>query len=216
MAVGSADVGSFLIYNFCWLDLCEAIQELRKIFPTIEEKSLDSYAASIFSTSKKLFAVLLCTSAGIQSRAISKFIEESVTDADLPFARVYPSDRNANLSNRLNKTYTLARESHTSCTCSNHASCGIRAISTWHRMEIQNLCRDQWLVLAPIFESSPGAIPPHLFLEDGVVLPYTEDREADSAAIKFGGYSEVWAVRIHPSHQKLLKSTDPLVLLSFL
>ncbi|KAE9370829.1 kinase-like protein [Stipitochalara longipes BDJ] len=190
-------------------------QQLRKIFPTMEDESVELYTDSICSTSKKLFAALICSSSGAQSRAISNFIQEGIDDTDLPFSRLYLSDKSANLSGRVNQMYTLARDAHVSCTRTDHASCGINAISNWSRDQVQSLSRDQWRVLAPIFESTPGTTPPHLHISDSAVLPFTEDHENDPESVKFGGYSEVWAVRIHPAHQKMLRSTsrspEPLI-----
>jgi hypothetical protein len=184
-------------------------QELRKICPDMEEQRREVYINAICSTSKKLFAILLCTSSAGNVRFICDFIDEGVNDADLPLTRVYPNGGTLSSHNR--RMYTLARADHRSCMLLDHSSCGINLFSKWHRMEIQNLCRDQWLALAPVFESVPGNIPPHLSLDDAVVLPYIQDWELDVTRIKPGGYSEVWPVRIHPAHQKLLKSADPLV-----
>lgn len=182
-------------------------QHLRKIFPTMDKESLEFYAESICSTSKKLFAVLICTLSGAQSRAICNFIQEGINDTDLPFERLYLNDRPANSSGRY-QMYTLAKKEHeASCTFPIHTLCGINTVSNWPRDQVQSFCRDQWLVLAPIFESTPGTDPPHRSFPESVVLPFTEDWENDSAAVKFGGYSEVWAIRIHPAHQQLLPTS---------
>jgi hypothetical protein len=59
------------------------------------------------------------------------------------------------------------------------------------------------MVLAPVFkkEERPDVIP-HIELNDACLLPFIEDREKHDKMA--GGYSEVWGVRIHPAHQKLL------------
>jgi hypothetical protein len=60
-------------------------------------------------------------------------------------------------------------------------------------MDIQKLCKDQWLALAPVFKSSSGEIP-QLDLHRNTLLPFTEDQELNPISVRGGGYGEVWAV----------------------
>lgn len=188
-------------------------QELRKIFPTMDEEKIEFYTHCISSSSRKLFAVLLCTSSGAQgnqSRAICSFIEEGVTDIDLPFERLYPSHPD-NPALSLNQAiFTLARKPHASSSkeLGHTPLVGFNAVLRWPRLEVQNFSREQWLVLAPVFEGPPGTTPLDLCFQNSIVLPFKEDGENDEELLKFGGYCEMWPVRIHPAHQKLLTPTS--------
>jgi hypothetical protein len=65
--------------------------------------------------------------------------------------------------------------------------------------------------MAPIFENGPSFIPSHYELDNRVILPYVEDKERDVGCVRHGGFSEIWGVRIHPAHQQMLSSQNPLV-----
>lgn len=181
-------------------------EELRRIFPRMDRDPLDHYVHVICTKATRLFAILLASSIEIQE-AICELLDEGITDANLPFVRVplYGVDRE-----RRSSPYTLAKYEHTNCQREDHAGCGIRALSNWHGVEIQSLCRDQWLALSPIFRRASKGIP-HYHFEDNTVLPFTEDDENNNEKMKSGGYSEVWAIRIHPAHQDVIRSSDPSV-----
>jgi hypothetical protein len=182
-------------------------EELRGIFPIMGSDELDHYVEVIRSEATKIFAVLLC-SAGIQGE-ICKLIGEGVADSDLPLVRVHGVRKK-----RRSASYTLAKKEHGRCKVhgfcqvEGHAECGIKALSSWDRMEVQNLCRDQWLTLSPIFKACPQEVP-HYDFDDAVILPFIEDEEKNK--LLHGGYSEVWGVRIHPAHQEILISSNTSV-----
>jgi hypothetical protein len=181
-------------------------EELRDLLREVEDEALDYLATLICSTSKKLFTVLLY---GFKSEAkvICRLLSYQVTDKDLPFTRI-PFGQNP--PNVTNPPWHVGRNKHGECDKADHSSCGIPCLKAWHQMDIQNLCKYQWLVLAPIFQSSSGEIP-QLDLDDNTVLPFTEDDELNPIYFRGGGYGEVWPVRIHPGHQNLLHSTHPNV-----
>jgi len=182
-------------------------EELRILFPEVDDDSLDYLATLICSNSKKLFTVLLY---GFKSEAkvICSLLDYQVTDKDLPFTRI---PLGQNLPNVTNPPWHVGRNKHGECDKADHRSCGIPCLETWHQMDIQNLGKYQWLVLAPIFQSSSEEIP-QLDLDDNTVLPFTEDDELNPIYFRRGGYGEVWPVRIHPGHQNLLPSTHPKVI----
>jgi hypothetical protein len=188
---------------------------LQKMFPKMDTPILTKHVELICDGSTKIFAILLYSSSGKHRQAIRSFIEEGISDEDLPFSRVPIVDANGGSSHSqtlTNPRYTLGRSTHDACYLRHHNGCGIKAFSKWKRMEIQTLCRDQWTTMSPVFERPPTAIS-HYELVDTIVLPFIDDQEMVPGGIKEGGYSEVWATRIHPAHQNLLPSTDPLVCL---
>jgi len=174
-------------------------EELLFMIPELNKEQLDQCTRLICSDSKKLFAILLCEF-GSKARVIYSLLGE-VSDKDLPFTRI-PLGHN---------TFHPGRKSHVKCHKSDHRSCGIGRLSDWHQKEIQKLCKNQWLALAPTFWSSSGEIP-QLDLHRNTLLPFTEDQELNPISVRGGGYGEVWAVRIHPGHQNLLPSTHPKVI----
>jgi hypothetical protein len=107
-------------------------------------------------------------------------------------------------------SYTLAKYEHKNYQTEGHAGCGIMALSNWEGRDAQILSRDQWLALSPIFKRASKEVP-HYHFENSTVLPFTEDDENDKEKMMYGGYSEVWAVRIHPAHQDIIRSSDPSV-----
>lgn len=166
------------------------------IYPKLDERHLDIAANHFYTKAQKVFVMLFYRSNRAYRDAILGFIEDHVTDGDLPLARV----RSSTMFNpRGRPIYTLGKK--------NHNNLGISSLSSWRASDIEDLCRDQWAVLAPIFRSHLDFVE-HLVLDSSIVLPYIEDQETDRKKVKRGGYSEVWGVKIHPAHQYLLSSKD--------
>ena len=180
---------------------------LKELFPHMAEPKLAHYVDSIYRDATKIFGFLLCrSSCNDCGKIIKKLIDENISDTDLPFSRIHAHSTNTGSSNSqivASSAYTLGRSS---CPCDRHKECGIKAFSKWKRIDIQDLDRDQWITLAPVFENLA-----HYNFGDNVILPFTDDRQRFPEEIKMGGYSEVWATRIHPAHQKILQSNHPLV-----
>jgi hypothetical protein len=179
----------------------EMAKELRNIYPDMKEPAISSYATTICKTAKKLVAVLLCIGKG---KFICAFLNEGLSDADLPFVRSRPFS-----------PFDLCIASHagpSGCLKQDHKGCAIKAMSSWNARDIQEMCREQWLVQAPVFENIPGQNIPHKDLDDNIILPYIEDHEGlqDFTSAR-GGYSHVWGVRMHSAHQKVYQSADPNV-----
>jgi hypothetical protein len=180
---------------------------LQELFPHMAGPKLTHYVDSIYRNATKIFGFLLCRSSWKDcGDVIVKLIDEGISDTDLPFSRVPAHSTNTSSSNSqslASSKYTLGRSS---CPCKHHIKCGINAFSSWRRMEMESLCRDQWITLAPVFENLA-----HYDFEDNIILPFIDDKERFPEEIRRGGYSEVWATRIHPAHQKILQSTHPRV-----
>jgi hypothetical protein len=176
-------------------------EELQGLFPTMSGDRLENYVKVICTKATKIFAVILF-SPPRKSEAILTFIDEGITDANLPLVRVY--------RRRGSPTYTLAKKEHDECHEQGHRGCGIKALSKWGRTGIQNLCRDQWLAQAPVFKKCEQEIL-HYEFDGAVILPFTDDEENAEGGLKIGGYSEVWGVKIHPAHQDILISADTSV-----
>lgn len=170
-------------------------KELQTYGITRGRKDLSSYVKDIHTKAKKIFAVLLCRSKG---DSIFSFIDEGIGDKDLPLRRCEP--RNA---------VSLGANNHALRLCIyGHQGCGLRSTSVesgWSRQDVRDFCRDQWLVLAPVFQQHQDGPIPHFELEDNVILPFIEE---DKCQISSGGYGRVWKVKIHVAHQKLYTSNS--------
>ena len=163
---------------------------------TIKYVMAFEYAESICSNSRKVFAILV----GIgKSKSICAFVRENIADKDLPLVRFYSEPH---ISTRRNgHPYTLRTKGS--------PEKAIEAMADWSDRDIRNFCREQWWVLAPVFDEMK-----HYELDDSCVLPFIEDHEGEHDQTKSGGYSQVWGVRIHPAHQHLYKSANPSVSMS--
>jgi hypothetical protein len=188
----------------------EVKRELRKIHPSLDELRILSYTSSICRTSRKLFALLICCKKGSY---ICEFLDEGITDQDLPFLRAYRKADSGHYTQA--QEFDLCTKDHIHCQREIHRDCGIKPMISWTQREVRILCRDQWLVLAPLFRKTSGKIP-HVDLDENTILPFIEDQELRQDSRKGGGYSHVWGVRIHSAHQNVYKSTDPEVLRSCL
>jgi hypothetical protein len=142
---------------------------LQRIFPRLREQNVARYTDKILSTSK-LFALLLCTSE-TRIQAILQFVDEEITDSDLPFVRV--SSKMADTTNS-GLIYSLCRKDH-GREPEGHVSCGIKTVSSWSQRDLGNLWRDQWVVQAPVFGKATDAIP-HLDMPREVVKRKVVDK----------------------------------------
>jgi serine/threonine protein kinase len=175
---------------------------LHEAHPELDGRRIRSVTKHICTETPKLFAILLlCSSNQIFCPNILDIINSNVTDEDLPLVRVYYSG---------STEYTLGKRKHKSCRREHEGECGIHALSSWRRHHIQDLSREQWLPLAPVFKSYPNRIKHHI-LDDSTIMPYIEDQENEEGGIREGGYGEVWGVKIHPAHQDLFSLSDSSV-----
>jgi hypothetical protein len=174
---------------------------LEEIYPRWNDRELDQASVRICTEAPKLFAVLLfCGPDESFCSKIMDFLAANVTDENLPLVRI-PLE---------SSRYTLATKEHKACQRNHPGNCEIPILSEWTARIIADLCRDQWLVLAPVFRSYDDYVR-HYELDNSTIFPYLKDKEHDLGAVKIGGYSRVWGVKIHPAHQFLLPLTDSWV-----
>lgn len=140
---------------------------------------------SSLTTRRKIFGTLVRID---KAAWITHFIDEGLYDSDLPF---YFSNSN--------EPY----ESVTRTTKEGH-SVPIH-FPRWKHFEREAFEQWQWEFQAPFFQvtatNGQRKRPLHYSLGHNTILPFTEDFEGDGMGDMISaGYSEVWRVRIHPSH----------------
>jgi len=163
--------------------------ELQRTLVYENPRDCEKTASSIVHQAKKLFAILVLLD---RPAFIQTFLDEGITDEDLPLSRIETTN---NVHGSLSFNYSHIR------TCS---GLPVNALRIWESHAIEEFLRVQWMFLAPVFNF--GEEIKHYDLADNCVLPFIEDEERTNA--KFGGYSHVWGVRIHPAHQNLYRSTS--------
>ena len=83
----------------------------------------------------------------------------------------------------------------------------IEAFKNWSDEEIEDFDRIQWWMLAPVLTRKE-----HHELDDYPILPFiTFEANDEMKRRKEGGYSEVYPVRIHPSHHNFWEPSEQLV-----
>jgi hypothetical protein len=156
---------------------------------------LSNYVTRIFETARRLFAILVLAE---RPSDIFSFIDEGIGDTDLPFVKEPPGACN---------DYKLCIQKHGDCpTRRTECTCEIRAMLKWSCPAASKLYTLQWQFLAPVFQKDPGTVPKYYF-HDSIVLPF-ENNEQEHRK-ESGGFGDVWPVRIHGAHQKLLDATNP-------
>jgi len=76
------------------------------------------------------------------------------------------------------------------------------AFAQWTPRAIETFRREQWCFIPPSFD-----IGQHYEFDDNTILPFIEDNESRNPVMfRVGGYSEVYAVRIHSSHHRFWHS----------
>lgn len=118
---------------------------------------------------------------------IRYFIEQNVTDSDLPLQKVAPPGSNI---------FTLGFD-HSS---GDHIE-PIACLDRWNPATIRMLEEWQWSTLAPTFQRGETKDIKHISLPDDMPLPFMADSQYDTgSAPVHGGYSTVFKVVIHPAH----------------
>jgi hypothetical protein len=142
---------------------------------------------------RKMFAVLVLAE---MSSSISEFIEEDISDLDLPLYRN---------EGTMGRKYQDASENirKKPLKCFNY--------ETWSPTKLRNFETYQWTMLAPFFSQGDCGDVKHYPLQDQHILPFISPQEPEDEDIEYlGGYGKVFMVRIHPEHhnfqdQKLCK-----------
>jgi hypothetical protein len=172
-------------------------EELKRVEPTMDEKQLGQYTERIYSEAKNVHAAILYATRGECGDEITRLLDEGITDVDLPLARTYGQSDGV----QSQTPWKLGRKDHYNCYKPDHSSCGIETISEWSDEYIQDLDRDQWALLAPVFEFDLGNVQRYEF-HDWTIMPFIEDEENNTR--RCGGYSEVWKVKLHEAHQRVV------------
>jgi len=139
-----------------------------------ELSELDNVAESTCRTARKVFAILACMKKGPE---ICSLLRDGISDEDLPLTRC-----------KTNGEYMLRRTS----------GIPIKTFERWNDKDIEKFDRIQWWMLAPVFEDKE-----HYELDKNIILPFIPFKtNPEMEKKKEGGYSEVWAARLHHAHHK--------------
>lgn len=195
-----------------YITVKEVSSQLSRDCPQLSSEQNDECAKAICAKAKRLYTILLCMNIEIdKGHCILDFLEGGISDNDLPFLR----------SNHGTEPWAQAKgaklelcTAHHFNTCfrHSHSGCGIKALESWQAREVRVLSRDQWQVLAPVFEPLKNGKIPNYNFDNNIIFPYVEDHQTvNDSYVKSGGYSHVWGVRMHWAHQKIYKSTNPKV-----
>jgi hypothetical protein len=174
----------------------KCIQETLITVPTVEEivrvgnneigtKEALKLAEKTCRCAKQLFAILACINKGPE---ICSLLAEGISDTDLPFRR---TDNNR-------EPFELQRK-------------GGESIETlksdkWTEDDLEQFGSKQFWMTAPIFEDKR-----HYELHDNTILPFLHFEPSKIPMSIQGGYSEVYPVRVHPSHHQFW-SSEPKVM----
>ncbi|KAK3987700.1 hypothetical protein QBC44DRAFT_294686 [Cladorrhinum sp. PSN332] len=138
-------------------------------------------------TFRKILAILLLM--GQKKERIHAFIDEDVSDADLPLAVADPVSVTST-TGKARKSYQLRRKKD--------PETRLKCFKGWKVAEMEKFENWQWSVLSPYFgrdSTSPRKIP-HYVLPNQAILPFLDLHLIDSR----GGSSEVYKAAIHCDH----------------
>jgi hypothetical protein len=155
----------------------------------VSEEEANSSSEDILNSALRLFAILVYVRRG---KLILDFRKEDIDDTHLPFSR---SDKSSKA-----RAYKL---------CSRrHPGEPIKCMERWDRDLVDEFGRDQWCMLAPVFEFHDGI--KHYDLDDNCILPWAEDEERNGSTID-GGHGSVCRIAIHPAHQRIVGHVNQMV-----
>lgn len=151
------------------------LEMARKICPETTHGRLESFGH--YDTScRRLFAILLMIE---KPSKIWQFVDEGITDADLPFLKVQAGNKITLVRNRAEGIW-------------------INCVSGWRNTTIVRFGEKQWTILAPVFKRTlEDKRIQHHYFEDEVKLPFTWKRLKTASP---GGSCDMYKARIHPSH----------------
>lgn len=153
-------------------------QELNRVLSDqISPDGLRSYARSISSHFKRIFATLILIGKG---ETIGEFINEYHSDGDLPLVM-------------RNQDKFLHQKAYPEVPLT---------LKNWSMMAIDNFEEMQWSLLAPVFLGTQTSIPVYR-LHDATILPFIEDSRREllpTEAVMGGGLPTSFRVKIHPDH----------------
>ncbi|OJD29027.1 protein kinase domain-containing protein [Diplodia corticola] len=135
-------------------------------------------AERVCAEARNLFAILAYLKKG---QDICSFLDEGISDKDLPFERIKNSK----------SKFALQRKDRSR----------IETLDAWEEADLESLGGTQWCMIAPIFKDETKHYKFHM----NTVLPFMDpegDEEEEPVNKSGGGYSEVFTTRIHPAHHK--------------
>lgn len=134
---------------------------------------------------RKIFALL--TIVEVPSSIVA-FIEENVSDQDLPLTLV----KNG-MTRLLYRRGDKKKQTPLRC---------FKDERQWSPMKCENFCEKQWCLLAPFFSPSDGdGVVKNYILQDEHILPFLALEDTPSHGVdKTGGSGRVKMVHIHPDH----------------
>lgn len=146
----------------------------------IEPAEINDVAETACRIAKTIFAILAYMKKGPE---ICSLLRDDVSDRDLPLRR-RRNDKG---------DFLLERKS----------GVPIETFERWDDKDREDFDRTQWWMLAPVFRDKE-----HYELDDNVILPFIPFKTNADTAQKEGGYSKVYAVRLHPAHHRFWESSE--------
>jgi hypothetical protein len=153
-------------------------------------KSEAETGASPVRTYRKIFAMLVRMD---KVNSIFKFIEEEVSDEELPLMQYIPPEETQGNSIQLRRK--------------NGATRPLKCFDGWKDKSVRHFFRDQWEMVSPFFAQGEHCNVRHYQLADADILPFTYDSHDEQGSngpglLERGGFGEVFKVQIHPDHHK--------------
>jgi hypothetical protein len=168
----------------------------------------DTFATRVVNHVKKLFTVLVFIG---QEHSIASLLSEGLTDHDLPLSRRENPD--FSLSESGTSSLTIRRSKSTSLILESGDS-STRAFTIfeqWKPQTVGHLLSAQWLVLAPVFNSTGS----HFNLAVDCALPLLPS-SSDAPSVGTPGNSEVKKCLLHADHYRPGSSVNTYLLYSIL
>jgi hypothetical protein len=155
------------------INIASIKQDIMEGDSSIEPVRAAEVAVKVCNIAPKMFATLAYMKRGHE---ICALLEDGVSDADLP------------LIGKKNDAggFTLQKVS----------GVPIKIFGPWYDDAREDFDRIQWWMMAPVFKSKE-----YHELDESTILPFIPfEGNEETEKRKQGGYSEVYARRIHPSH----------------
>ncbi|KAH6715694.1 hypothetical protein BKA61DRAFT_671985 [Leptodontidium sp. MPI-SDFR-AT-0119] len=172
-------------------DLNQLITE-ESVYRHLKEKDLildQRPQHRIHESAPKLFAILVSEKL---ERHIFNFLDEGISDDDLPFVR-------------LSLTHGGGEHSQYQLCSRRHPETVIKCTLDWNQIDIRRICQTQWSFLAPVFDFTSNA--ECYDFDDNCVLPFIEDSESSNPSTakrsEGGSTNCVRKVIIHAAHLKI-------------
>ncbi|KAL5120320.1 hypothetical protein ACEQ8H_001878 [Pleosporales sp. CAS-2024a] len=176
-----------------------------RLLPECTKDAIQQYAEKICSIEacsiggkikrrsyRSIFVILVLAD---QSRLIRSFIDQQVSDLDLPLIPFHESGSIIGMT-RHGSNADDSRQPLLECFDDEE----------WSPSQREQFDRIQWSMLAPFFSSGKHSQINHYPLHNQHILPFVEAQDDDAESR--GGYGRVIMVRIHPAHHKLGRKTN--------